>query len=202
MYFAGVSFLLDLHRVKNMETKRCAWCTKDILYQAYHDEEWGIPVYEDTKLFEFLVLESFQAGLSWLTILKRREYFREAFDGFDYKKIARYSENKVLELLSNEKIIRHKGKISAVINNAEKFQQVQREFGSFSEYLWQFVGGEPIKNHFKTISEIPSATELSDKIAKDLKKRGFRFLGSTTVYAYMQAVGVVDDHTSDCWKRQ
>ncbi|WP_092735933.1 DNA-3-methyladenine glycosylase I [Riemerella columbipharyngis] len=185
-----------------METKRCAWCTKDILYQAYHDEEWGIPVYEDTKLFEFLVLESFQAGLSWLTILKRREYFREAFDGFDYKKIARYSENKVLELLSNEKIIRHKGKISAVINNAEKFQQVQREFGSFSEYLWQFVGGEPIKNHFKTISEIPSATELSDKIAKDLKKRGFRFLGSTTVYAYMQAVGVVDDHTSDCWKRQ
>lgn len=202
MYFAGVSFLLDLHRVKNMETKRCAWCTKDILYQAYHDEEWGIPVYEDTKLFEFLVLESFQAGLSWLTILKRREYFREAFDGFDYKKIARYSENKVLELLSNEKIIRHKGKISAVINNAEKFQQVQREFGSFSGYLWQFVGGEPIKNHFKTISEIPSATELSDKIAKDLKKRGFRFLGATTVYAYMQAVGVVDDHTSDCWKRQ
>ncbi|HUH26158.1 MAG TPA: DNA-3-methyladenine glycosylase I [Flavobacterium sp.] len=178
--------------------KRCDWVSTDELYIKYHDEEWGEPVYDDAVLFEFLVLESFQAGLSWITILKKRENFRKAFDQFDYKKIANYQVDKIEELLQNEGIIRHKGKIEATINNAKVFQEIQKEFGSFATYIWSFVGGTPINNNFVNIKEVPAKTEISDAIAKDLKKRGIKFMGSTTVYAFMQAVGMVNDHIQGC----
>ena len=183
-----------------METKqRCAWCEKDDLYRNYHDKEWGKPIYDDETIFEFLILESFQAGLSWYTILAKRENFRAAFDYFDYQKIAQYSEDKVEELIQNTGIIRNRLKILATINNAQKFMEVQKEFGSFSKYIWGFVNHEPIVNRPKTLKEVPATTEISDALAKDLKKRGFKFMGSTVVYAHMQATGMVNDHVEDCW---
>ena len=181
-----------------MKIIRCGWCEKDDLYKKYHDEEWGKPVDDDETIFEFLVLESFQAGLSWYTILKKRESFAEAFDQFDYKKIANYSEDKVEELMNNAGIIRNRLKILATINNARRFQEVQKEFGTFSKYIWNFVEGEPIVNHPETLSDVPPTTEISDALAKDLKQRGFKFLGSTVMYAHMQATGLVNDHLVDC----
>lgn len=185
-----------------MKTKvRCGWCEKDDLYRNYHDQEWGNPVYDDATLFEFLILETFQAGLSWHTILKKRENFRVAFDRFDYVKIAGYAEDKVQELLQDAGIIRNQLKIRATISNAQAFMQVQGEFGSFSNYIWQFTGGQPIVNHWQTLKEIPATTPLSDAVSKDLKKRGFKFVGTTVVYAHLQATGMVNDHLLSCWKR-
>jgi DNA-3-methyladenine glycosylase I len=187
-------------KVKNkMEKIRCAWCGTDELYQKYHDEEWGKPVYDDETIFEFLVLESFQAGLSWITILRKRENFRKAFDNFDYQKIANYPDEKVEELMQDAGIIRNRLKILATISNAQKFIETQKEFGSFSKYIWGFIGGKPIINLPKTLKDVPATTQISDKLAKDLKKRGFKFLGSTVVYAHMQATGLVDDHVTECW---
>ena len=180
--------------------KRCFWVSDDPLYIEYHDAEWGVPVYDDDRLFEFLILETFQAGLSWITILKKRENFREALDNFDYKKIANYGEDKFEELLQNAGIIRNKLKIKATITNAQAFIKVQEEFGSFSKYIWGFTDGKPIKNSFEKREEVPATTELSDKISKDLKKRGFKFVGSTVIYAHMQATGMVNDHTTDCFR--
>ncbi|MGQ3677115.1 DNA-3-methyladenine glycosylase I [Tenacibaculum discolor] len=180
--------------------KRCFWVSDDPLYIEYHDNEWGVPVYDDDKLFEFLILETFQAGLSWITILKKRENFRKAFDNFDYKKIAKYSEDKYEELLQDAGIIRNKLKIKATITNAQLFMKVQEEFGSFSKYIWDFTNGKPIINKFEKREEVPATTELSDTISKDLKKRGFKFVGSTVIYAHMQATGMVNDHTTDCFR--
>ncbi|CAL2077260.1 DNA-3-methyladenine glycosylase I [Tenacibaculum sp. 190524A05c] len=180
--------------------KRCHWVTNDPLYIAYHDEEWGVPVYDDATLFEFLVLETFQAGLSWITILKKRENFREAFDQFDYKKIVNYDDAKFQELINNAGIIRNKLKVKATISNADAFIKVQEEFGSFSKYIWAFTDGKPIKNAFERREDVPATTPLSDKISKDLKKRGFKFVGSTVIYAFMQATGIVNDHTTDCFR--
>lgn len=181
---------------------RCAWCEKDDLYRKYHDEEWGIPVYDDATLFEFLTLETFQAGLSWYTVLAKREHFRAAFDNFDYKKIVNYSEDKIEELLLNPGIIRNKLKVRATVSNAVAFMKVQEEFGSFSKYIWGFVDGKPIDNKLQSLKDIPATTPLSDAISKDLKKRGFKFVGSTVVYAHMQATGMVNDHIESCWTRQ
>ena len=184
-----------------MEKIRCSWCEKDDLYRAYHDNEWGKPVYDDETIFEFLVLESFQAGLSWYTILKKRENFKLAFDDFNYRKIAEYTDEKAEELMQNAGIIRNRLKILATVNNAKRFLEVQKEFGTFSEYIWSFVGGKPIINHPQTLKDVPATSEMSDALAKDLKKRGFKFLGSTVVYAHMQATGMVNDHLVDCWLR-
>jgi DNA-3-methyladenine glycosylase I len=185
-----------------MEDKtRCKWCVGTAIYEKYHDEEWGVPVYDDQKLFEFLILETFQAGLSWITILKKRENFRLAFDDFDYKKVANYTEDKIQELLQDTGIIRNQLKIRAAVSNANAFLKVQEEFGSFSKYIWQFTKGKPIVNNRQTLKDVPATTPLSDAISKDLKKRGFKFVGSTVVYAHMQATGMVDDHVEDCWKR-
>ncbi len=181
-----------------MKLQRCSWAEGSEIYQKYHDEEWGKPVYDDPTIFEFLILETFQAGLSWITILKKRENFRKAFDCFDYKKIARYDESKFEELIQNEGIIRNKLKIKATISNAQHFMEVQKEFGSFSKYIWAFVGGKPIQNRWKTLDEVPASTEISDRLSKDLKKRGFKFVGSTIVYAHMQATGMVNDHLINC----
>ena len=181
-----------------MEIIRCGWSEKDDLYQKYHDEEWGKPVFDDDTIFEFLVLESFQAGLSWYTILKKRPNFREAFDNYNYKKIAVYPVEKVEELMQNAGIIRNRLKILATINNAQRFQEIQGEFGTFSQYIWSFVGGKPIINSPKTLKDVPATTQISDALAKDLKKRGFKFLGSTVMYAHMQATGMVNDHLVDC----
>lgn len=180
--------------------KRCFWVTDSAPYQEYHDTEWGVPVYDDETLFEFLLLETFQAGLSWITILNKRENFRTAFDNFDYQKIANYSEAKFLELAQNEGIIRNKLKIQSATSNARLFMEIQKEYGSFSEFIWAYVDGKPIINHFKSKEEVPATTELSDRISKDLKKMGFKFVGSTIIYAFMQAVGMVNDHTADCFK--
>ncbi len=186
-----------------MENKvRCAWCEKDDLYRDYHDNEWGKPVYDDDKLFEFLILETFQAGLSWYTILKKRENFRAAFDNFDYKKVANYGEEKVQELLQDAGIIRNQLKIRGTISNAIAFMEVQKEFGSFSKYIWNFTDGKPIENNRKSLKEVTATTPLSDEISKDLKKRGFKFVGSTVVYAHMQATGMVNDHVMDCWTKK
>lgn len=182
--------------------KRCAWCEKDYLYRNYHDNEWGKPVYEDDKLFEFLILETFQAGLSWYTILAKRENFKKAFDDFDYKKIVQYNDSKIEALLQNEGIIRNKLKVKATISNAAAFMKIQEEFGSFSKYIWGFVDGKPIDNKPKTLKEVPATTPLSDAISKDLKKRGFKFVGSTVMYAHMQATGMVNDHVEDCFTRK
>ena len=183
------------------EKIRCAWCEKDDLYREYHDKEWGKPVYDDETIFEFLILESFQAGLSWYTILSKRHHFKKAFDNFDYKKIAKYKQKKIDELLENPGIIRNKLKVHATVTNAQKFMVVQEEFGSFSKYIWSFVGGKPIDNQPKTLREVPATTEISDALSKDLKKRGFKFVGSTVVYAHMQATGMVTDHILDCHTR-
>lgn len=182
------------------EKVRCSWCGTDPLYVKYHDEEWGVPVRDDKTLFEFLLLETFQAGLSWITILRKRENFRKAFDDFDYKKIANYKQPKIDSLLQNEGIIRNKLKVQSAVTNAQNFIEIQQEFGSFSSYIWGFVNGESIKNAYNSHSEIPANTELSDEISKDLKKRGFKFVGTTVVYAHLQATGMVNDHVTGCFR--
>lgn len=182
------------------EQKKCGWCLGDPLYEAYHDEEWGVPVYDDASIFEFLVLETFQAGLSWITILRKRENFRKAFDDFDYQKIANYPEEKIQELLQDAGIIRNKLKIRATVTNAQAFMKVQEEFGSFSNYIWSFVDGKPIQNSVTDYKKAPTTTQISDALSKDLKKRGFKFVGSTVIYAHMQATGMVNDHEVDCFR--
>ena len=183
-----------------MSKHRCAWCLGDPLYEAYHDNEWGVPLKDDDALFEFLILETFQAGLSWITILRKRENFREALDGFNYHKIARYDQEKIASLMENKGIVRNKLKINATISNAQAFLNIQDEFGSFSKYIWQFVDGKPIKNAIEKPKDVPANTDLSDTISKDLKKRGFKFVGSTVVYAHMQATGMVNDHEINCFR--
>jgi DNA-3-methyladenine glycosylase I len=183
-----------------MQKKRCEWAGNDPLYNDYHDTEWGEAVNDDHKLFEFLVLETFQAGLSWITILRKRENFRKAFDKFDFEKVAKYPEDKVEELLRDSGIIRNNLKIRATISNAKAFIKIRNEFGSFSKYIWDFVDNKPIQNKFTDISQIPAKTALSDRISIDLKKRGFKFVGSTVIYAHMQATGMVNDHLTYCFR--
>ncbi len=180
--------------------QRCEWCGDDPLYVAYHDDEWGVPVHDDRKLFEMLILEGAQAGLSWSTILKKRENYRKAFDKFDAKKIAKYDKAKVAKLLADPGIVRNRLKIAATIQNARAFLEVQKEFGSFDRYIWQFVGGKSKKNKWKNLKKIPPKTAESDAMSKDLKKRGFSFVGSTICYAFMQAVGMVNDHVVRCFR--
>lgn len=177
---------------------RCEWSVSDPLYIQYHDEEWGVPLHDEQKLFEFLVLEGMQAGLSWLTILRKRENFRKAFDNFDVNKVARYNERKIAKLLDDAGIIRNRQKILATIGNARAFLEVQDEFGSFDQYIWGFVSGKPVVNQWTTLQEIPAKTPLSETISKDLSQRGFRFVGPTIVYAHMQATGMVNDHLVTC----
>ncbi len=186
--------------LKIMNKKRCTWSGEDPLYVKYHDTEWGVPVYDDNKIFEFLILETFQAGLSWITILRKRENFRKAFDNFDYKKIAKYKDKKFDELILNAGIIRNKLKIRATISNAIAFINIQNEFGSFSKYIWGFVDGKPIINQWRSLKDIPATTKLSDKLSADLKKRGFKFVGPTVIYAHMQATGMVNDHIVGCFR--
>jgi len=185
-----------------LNKKRCSWCENTFPeYVRYHDEEWGVPVRDDDiKQFEFLILEGAQAGLSWSTILKRREGYRNAFAGFDPEEVAQYDEDKIQELLQNPAIIRNQLKVRAAVNNAIRFLEVQREFGSFNEYIWRFVDGTPIINSWKRMGEIPATSNVSDKLSKDLKQRGFKFVGSIIVYAHMQAVGMVNDHVVDCFR--
>ena len=180
--------------------KRCAWPSDDDLMIKYHDKEWGAPLHNDKKLFEFLILEGFQAGLSWRTILHKRENFRKAFDNFDFNKVAKYDKRKINSLLKNAGIVRNKLKIEGAITNAKAFLQVRKEFGTFDKYIWRFVDGKPIQNKFKSLKELPAKTKLSDKISEDLKKRGFKFVGSTIVYAHMQATGMVNDHMVGCFR--
>lgn len=177
---------------------RCPWCESSDLYRKYHDEEWGKPIYDDRTHFEFLVLESAQSGLSWITILKKRENYRVEYDNFNPEIVALYGEEKILKMLDNPGIVRYRKKIESSISNAKEFLKIQKEFGSFNEYIWSFTEKKIIKNSWKNLSELPAKTELSDIIAKDLKKRGFKFLGSTTVYSYLQAVGIVNDHLLEC----
>ena len=181
---------------------RCDWCGDNPLYVNYHDKEWGFPVKDDLTLFEFLVLETFQAGLSWITILKKREHFRNAFDGFDYQKIAEYNSIKKEQLMRNSDIIRNKLKINAAITNAKSFINIQNEWGCFSKYIWHFTNDKPIVNQWKKLSDIPAQTPLSKTISIDLKKRGFKFVGPTVVYAYMQATGIVNDHLVNCFRHK
>lgn len=183
-----------------MEKNRCTWCGTDPLYVAYHDEEWGVPVYDDAVLFEFLLLETFQAGLSWITILRKRENFKKAFDGFKYNIIANYKEDKINSLLQDVGIIRNTLKIKSAVSNAQAFIKIQEEFGSFSNYIWKFVAGKPVKNSLNSQKEIQATSALSDAISKDLKKRGFKFVGSTVIYAHMQATGMVNDHLTTCFR--
>lgn len=180
--------------------KRCWWCGDDPLYVRYHDKEWGVPVYSDKKIFEFLILESAQAGLSWITVLRKRKNYAKAFAGFDPVKVARFTERDFKTLMGNAGIIRNELKIRAAINNAQRFLEVKKEFGTFSKYIWGFVGGKPIKNKVKGRGSIRPNTEISDLLAKDMKKRGFKFLGSTVLYAHMQATGMVNDHVVSCFR--
>jgi len=180
--------------------KRCEWCESSELYTKYHDEEWGAPVFDDQKHFEFLVLESAQAGLSWITILKKRENYRKAYDNFDPKKVARYTDEKKEKLLSNAGIIRNRLKIEASINNAKRFLEIQKEYGSFSDYIWSFTKGKPVVGKWESIKEIPARSELSDTISADLKKRGFKFLGSVIIYSHLQATGIINDHIKSCFR--
>jgi len=185
------------------ETKiRCAWCGTDPVYVEYHDREWGVPVRDDRKLFEFLILEGAQAGLSWITILRKRDGYRKAFAEFDPRKVARFPAERVDTLLNNPDIVRNRLKVESAITNARAFLDIQREFGSFSDYIWRFTDGEPVVNRFKTMADIPATTDLSDTISKDLKKRGFKFVGSTIVYAHMQATGMVNDHVVGCFRHK
>ena len=179
---------------------RCEWPADNDLMIKYHDEEWGTPVHDDQKFFEFLLLEAFQAGLSWEIILKRREGFRKAFDNFDYKKIINYTEEDVERLMNNEGIIRNRLKIVSTISNAKLFIEIQKEFGSFNKYIWGFVNDKPINNNRKSMSDIPATTKVSDELSKELKKRGFKFFGSTIAYAFMQAAGLINDHTTECFR--
>ncbi len=185
-----------------IQPTRCAWAGSDPLYQAYHDHEWGVAVHDDRLLFEFLILEGAQAGLSWITILRKREAYRAAFENFDPAVVARFDEQKQAALLLNPGIVRNRLKIASAISNARAFLQVQEQFGSFDAYLWRFVDGRPIRNSWRSITEVPASTPVSDALSKDLKKRGFRFVGSTICYAHMQAVGMVNDHTIDCFRWQ
>lgn len=196
-----MAFVKSKRRLKlYIKMKRCDWCKGNELYEKYHDEEWGVPVHDDKILFEFLILEGAQAGLSWITILKKRENYRTAFDDFDYKKIVNYNENKVNELMQNNGIIRNKSKILSTIKNAKAFIKIQEEFKTFDNYIWSFANNKIIKNSWEDVSQIPIKTALSDKISKDLKNRGFTFVGSTIIYAYIQAVGIVDNHILTCFK--
>ncbi|HTJ14376.1 MAG TPA: DNA-3-methyladenine glycosylase I [Dinghuibacter sp.] len=181
---------------------RCFWSEKDDLYRAYHDEEWGVPLHDDQKLFELLNLEGAQAGLSWYTVLTKRENYRKAFDGWDPVKIARYTPARVEKILQNPGIIRNRLKVEGTVLNAKAFLAVQAEFGSFDAYIWQFVGGKPIVNHPRAPGQVPAKTAISDAMSKDLKKRGFKFIGSTICYAFMQASGMVDDHFDNCWRKK
>lgn len=186
-----------------MEEKvRCSWCEGDPLYQEYHDLEWGVPLKDDAGIFEFLTLETFQAGLSWITILRKRENFRKAFDNFDYRKIAKYSEAKQEALMQDSGIIRNGAKIRAAVTNAQAYIVVQKEFGTFYEYIWNFVGGSPVQNEWQSSDQVPATTPISEALSKDLKKRGFKFVGPTVVYAHMQATGMVNDHVTMCFRHQ
>ena len=183
--------------------RRCDWAGSDELYVKYHDDEWGVPVYDDRRLFEFLLLEGAQAGLSWLTILRKREGYRRAFADFDPRKVLRFEPKKIEALLLEPGIVRNRAKVQSAVGNARAFLEVQREFGSFAAYQWQFVGGRPLQNHFESIAEVPTSTDVSDAFSRDLKRRGFKFVGTTIVYAHMQAVGMVNDHliTCHCYRR-
>lgn len=183
-----------------MGKTRCAWVTDDPLYIAYHDEEWGVPLHDDRALFEFLILEGAQAGLSWLTVLRKREAYRKAFAGFDPEKVARFTPRKIERLLENPGIIRNRLKVHSAVTNARAFLKVQEEFGSFDRFIWDFVEGKPIQNRWRSDAELPAKTPLSDRISKELKRRGFKFVGSTICYAHMQATGMVNDHTTDCFR--
>ncbi len=180
--------------------QRCPWPSEDKLMIDYHDKEWGVPLHNDRKLFEFLILEGFQAGLSWRTILHKRKNFRKAFDNFDFNKVAKYDKRKINSLMKDAGIIRNKLKIESAVKNAKAFIEVRKEFGTFDKYIWSFVDGRPIKNKFKSLKELPAKTELSDQISKDLLRRGFKFVGSTIVYAHMQATGMVNDHLTTCFR--
>lgn len=180
---------------------RCDWCLSDEQYLAYHDEEWGVPVHDDRKQFEFLVLESAQAGLSWLTILRKRENYRLAYDNFVPEKVAAYDEQKIQELLSNSGIVRNRRKIEASIGNAQRFLEIQKEYGSFDAYIWKFVNNQPIVNRYESISEVPASSPLSDEVSTDLKKRGFRFLGTVIMYSHLQATGLINDHIDSCFRK-
>jgi len=182
---------------------RCAWCGDDPLYIAYHDEEWGVPLHDDRRLFEMLTLEGAQAGLSWITVLRKRESYRKAFDNFNVRRVAAYTEDKVAELLENPGIIRNRAKIRSTINNAQRYLEVQKEFGTFDAFLWAYVDGKPVQNSYSGRSSLPATSEISDQLSKDLKKRGFGFVGSTIMYAYMQACGMVNDHLTECdWHKK
>lgn len=180
--------------------ERCDWANGKEIYEKYHDEEWGVPLHDDAQLFEFLTLEAFQAGLSWLTILNKRRNFEKAFADFDYEKVAQFDEKDFSVLVNDAGIVRNRMKISAAINNAARFIEIRKEFGSFDKYIWGFVGGKALQNNFKEMSSVPAKTELSDKISQDLKDRGFKFVGSTIVYAHMQATGMVNDHITSCFR--
>lgn len=186
--------------MKSQNNTRCSWCGDDPLYQAYHDNEWGVPLFDNQKLFEFLILEGAQAGLSWITVLKKRENYRKAFDNFDPKKIAHYDQKKIDELLNNPGIIRNKLKVNSAVKNAKAYLAMMEAGEDFSEFLWSFVDGQPKVNAFKSLKDIPASTEVSDAMSKALKKRGFNFVGSTICYAFMQATGMVNDHVVDCFR--
>lgn len=183
-----------------MNRRRCTWCGDDPLYRIYHDREWGVPLHDDRALFEFLILEGAQAGLSWITILRKRENYRAAFDGFDAARIASYGAGKIASLLQDPGIVRNRLKVQAAVTNAQKFLEVQEEFGSFDSFIWQFVDGKTRHNKWRSIAEIPASTAQSDAMSKELKRRGFKFVGSTICYAHMQATGMVNDHTTDCYR--
>jgi DNA-3-methyladenine glycosylase I len=189
-----------VQKTKSIPETRCAWAGDDPLYHRYHDNEWGVPIHNDKKLFEFLVLEGMQAGLSWITVLKKRQAFREAFDGFDFNAVAEYKQGKINSLLKNPCIIRNRMKVNSAVTNARAFLKVRNEFGKFNSYIWSFVDDKPIQNSWESIKELPAKTQISEEISRDLKKRGFSFVGPTIVYAYMQAIGMVNDHTKDCFR--
>jgi DNA-3-methyladenine glycosylase I len=185
-----------------MSKIRCSWCEKDDLYRAYHDNEWGRPVHDERTHFEFLLLETMQAGLSWYTILAKRENYRNAFANFDVNQVVKYTEDDIDKLMQNTGIIRNRRKLEAAVNNAQKFIQIQQEFGSFDKYIWAFTNNQIIDNHPQTIYDNPNTSELSDRVTKDLKKRGFKFVGSVTIYSHLQAIGIINDHVADCWTRK
>jgi DNA-3-methyladenine glycosylase I len=186
----------------HMNKHRCVWATTDVLYQSYHDTEWGVPLHDDQRLLEFLILEGAQAGLSWITILRKRENYRVAFDDFDAARIAAYSANKIESLLQNPGIVRNRLKVEAAVINAQKFLDVQNEFGSFDQFIWRFVGGKPKQNSWSSLADIPASTTESDAMSKELKRRGFKFVGPTICYAHMQATGMVNDHTTNCFRHK
>jgi len=196
---SGYSSVRTDQPLGSKELKRCAWAREGI-YITYHDQDWGVPVHDDRLLFEFLILEGAQAGLSWITILKKRDNYRHAFDNFDARKVARYDRRKVQQLLANSGIVRNRLKIESAVQNAKAFLDIQKEFGSFDKYLWQFVGGQTIRNRWKSLKQVPARTPESDAMSKDLMKRNLKFVGSTICYAFMQAVGMVNDHTTDCFR--